>query len=251
MSNGLYVSAAGAEVQSRRLQTLSNNLANVDTPGFKREIAILQSRHAEAIERGTVQPGSGRVEDVGGGVEFAETKTDFTRGVLRDTGIATDLALDDENAFFVVRRDDRELLTRAGNFAFSDDGALTTQEGYPVLGDDGPIRIDPTLPWRIENDGRVLQGNAETARLRIAVPASRGDLAHAGGNLFAPLAPVGSADGAARRVRPGFLEMSTVQATTEMMELIETSRAFETNIRMIQHHDQITGALVNRVLKAI
>ncbi len=249
MSYGLYVSAAGAEVQSRRLQTISNNLANVDTPGFKRELAILQARHAEAIERGQELPGSGGIDDVGGGVELVQTATDFSRGAVRQTSIPSDLVLDDENSFFVVDRDGKEMLTRAGNFLFSPDGTLMTGEGHPVLGEEGPVRVDPSRPWRVSEDGRVSQGDAEVARLRIVQPASRGDLVQAGGNLFSPLAPVQTATGAGRRVLSGFLEMSTVKATSEMMELIETSRAFEANVRMIQQHDQMIGALVNRVLR--
>jgi flagellar basal body rod protein FlgG len=245
----MYLSAAGAEVQSRRLQTLSNNLANVDTAGFKRELAIIQARHSEAIERGLDRPSSRSPNNVGGGVELVATAADFSRGALRMTGVPTDVALETADSFFVVARGDQELLTRAGNFRFSSGGELQTQDGNAVLGDDGPIAIDPRLPWRIKEDGTVSQNGASVARLRVVKPRSLGDLTKVGHNRFSALAPVDMAPPAERDVRPGYLELSTVNAAAEMMELIETTRAFEANVRMVQHHDQTVGALINRVLR--
>jgi flagellar basal-body rod protein FlgF len=249
MSYGLYVSAAGAEAQNKRLQTLSNNLANVDTPGFKRELAVLQARHAEAVERGLDQPGSRSWNDVGGGVEMPETVADFSRGTLRLTGQASDLALEAKDTFFVVEQDGENFLTRAGNFLVSPQGLLQTQDGHNVLGDGGPISIDPTQPWHVQDDGLVSQNGIAIARLRVVKPRSLGDLAKAGGNLFRPLAPLANAGIAERKMRSGYLEMSTVQPSAEMMDLIEASRAYESNVRMIQNHDQMTGALVNRILR--
>jgi flagellar basal-body rod protein FlgF len=249
MVYGLYVSAAGAESQNRRIQALSHNLANVDTPGFKRELAIVQARHTEAIERGLDHIGSRSQNDIGGGAEIGETVSDFSRGALKLTGIASDLALEAQDSFFVVQRDGRELLTRAGNFTTASNGMLQTQDGYPVLGEGGPILVNPNLPWQIQDDGVVVQNNTAIARLRVVRPQSLGDLSKAGGNLFQPLAPVVTASLAQRRMRSGYLEMSTVQPAAEMMELIEASRAYEANVRMIQNHDQMVGALVNRVLR--
>lgn len=249
MPYGLYISAAGAEVQSRRVQMLSNNLANIDTPGFKRELAVVQARHSEAIERQLDFAGSRSMNDIGGGVELVESATDFSAGTLKRTDVASDLALDNEEAFFVVERGGRELLTRAGNFIFGTDGVLQTPEGDPVLGNDGPVRIDPTRPWHIQDDGSVLQGNSAVARLRIESPASLGDLVKMGANMFAPLAETTPVAAGSTRVLSGYLEMSGVKPTSEMMEMIEASRAYEANVRLIQHQDQMLGSLVTRVLK--
>ena len=86
MPYGMYISAAGAEAQSQRLEIISHNLANADTPGFKRELAILQAQHAEDIASGEATAGSGGIDDVGGGVVLAETVTDFSLGKVRATG---------------------------------------------------------------------------------------------------------------------------------------------------------------------
>jgi flagellar basal-body rod protein FlgF len=249
MPYGLYISAAGAHAQSERLQVLTNNLANVDTPGFKRELAVLQARHAEAIERGEDYAGSRSINDLGGGVRFAETVTDFSRGNLRRTGTRTDMAIDGDG-FFLVEKDGEQLLTRAGNFQFSTDGRLLTQQGQAVLSTGGePVRVDPRLPWRMNENGAIEQAGARVF-LALVQPRSLGDLAKAGENLFNPLADVLPVPAGRRRILNGYLEQSTVKPAQEMMDLITTSRAYEANIRMIQNQDQMTGSLVNRVLRS-
>jgi flagellar basal-body rod protein FlgF len=108
MSYGLYISAAGADVQSERIQIISNNLANVTTPGFMRELALVQARHSEAVEQGLAKPGTGSINDVGGGLRIHETLTQYAPGVTKPTGIETDAALVDtpgkEMSFFVIDR---------------------------------------------------------------------------------------------------------------------------------------------------
>ncbi len=250
MLHGFYISSEGAAAQSRRLEILANNLANVDTPGFKRELAVLQARHTEAIEQGDAYPGSRTINDLGGGVYVPETMTDFSSGTLKKTGGPTDLAIDGDG-FFTVEKDEQTLLTRAGNFQITSDGRLVTQDGYAVLSQEGdPIVLeDPSAPVRFSKDGMVEQFGVPIAALGLVKPTSMGDLAKAGQNLFLPLAETVPVAQNERNIRPGHLEMSGVKPTLEMMELIEASRAFETNIRMIQGQDQMLGSLVNRVLR--
>jgi flagellar basal-body rod protein FlgF/flagellar basal-body rod protein FlgG len=244
----MYISAAGADVQRQRLEVLTNNLANVDTPGFKRELAILQARHAEAIERGVAVAGQGELEDVGGGVQLAETITDFTPGNLRQTGTRTDFAIDGEG-FFLVEKDGQQALTRAGNFHFALDGQLQTEQGHSVMSVEGePVAIDPTLPWDTLEDGSIEQAG-DRIFLALVKPQSLGDLVKRGHNLFSPLAEADPVPNNERRILSGYVEQSTVRPAAEMMQLIETSRAYEANIRLIQNHDNMIGSLVNRVLR--
>ncbi len=248
MPYGLYVSAAGANAQSTRMQVLSNNLANVDTPGFKRELAVLQARYAAAIQNGEDTPGSGSINQVGGGMSVAETSTDFSPGPLKPTGLETDFAIGGDG-FFMIAQGKQELLTRAGNFLMADDGRLTTQQGYSVLSQEGaPLFVQPGVPWRVHANG-VLEQAGRRVAIGLVKPNHPSDLARAGENLFRPLAPTVPVNPEQRIVKQGFLEMSGVKPTLAMMELIETSRAYEANIKMIQNHDHVMGALVNRVLR--
>ncbi len=249
MPYGLYISAAGAHAQSQRVQVLSNNVANAQTPGFKRELAVLQARHSEAILRGEDYPGTRGVNNVGGGVYMSETVTDFRDGTLKPTDIPTHVAIDGEG-FFQVKKDNETYLTRAGNFSIANDGRLIGPGNSEVLNDGGgPIVIDPTTPWKIDNSGAISQGG-EIINLALVKPQSLGDLAKAGDNLFQPLGPTTPLAPDQRQVRAGYLELSGANPIAEMTQLIEASRAYEANIRMIQNHDQILGALTSRLIRA-
>lgn len=248
MPYGMYLSAAGAHVQSQRLQVLANNLANVSTPGFKREFAVFQARDAEAVERGQASAGSGTLNDLGGGVEFQQTVTDFSGGTLRQTGNPSDLAIDGAG-FFLVAKDGEQFLTKAGNFHFAPDGRLMTEQGHQVLTTDRqPIVINPTLPWEFQEGGTLNQAGNKIP-LAIVKPNSLSDLLKAGENMFSSQSDIRDVNLNDRQVTSGFLEQSSVQPAMEMMELIETSRVYEANIRMIQNQDQLLSSLINRVLR--
>ncbi len=250
MYYGLYLSAAGAAAQGQKVEVLSNNLANVDTVGFKRELAILEARDSEAIERGLASRGSRSLSDVGGGTGQTETATDFHVGNIRSTGFQTDMALETANSFFVVQRGQEKLLTRAGNFQLSSEGVLQTREGDPVLSsDNSPITIDSKLPWELSPSGVISQaGNA--SELALAQADKLSGLEKIGQNYFSTpqknLTPVPTED---RRVRRGFVEMSGVNPIQEMVDLIAAQRAYETGTRMIQNHDSMTSSLISRMLR--
>ncbi len=249
MPYGVYLSATGAHAQSRRMETLSNNLANVNTPGYKPQHAVMQARFAELIEQGKVPSGLGGADDIGGGVTIGPTETQFAVGPLKSTGRDTDFALNDPESFFVVQRGDEQFLTRAGDFLFDARGRMVNQAGDQVLGSDGnPIQIEPGVPYQVAGDGRVLQAGS-SFEMMLAKPKSLGDLSHVGGNQFKPLAEFDLVGGGQREVVAGMLEQSAVSPTRAMMELIETSRVYEANVRMIQNQDSVMGSLINRVLQ--
>jgi flagellar basal-body rod protein FlgF/flagellar basal-body rod protein FlgG len=245
----MYLSAAGADMQSRRIEVLANNLANVDTTGFKRDLAIIQARHSEAIEQGQDSSGSGSVNDISGGAFLRETVTDHGPGPLKKTDVDTHLAIDGEG-FFVVGSDDEQFLTRAGDFQRNRVGQLVTPDGLRVLNaQGGPIVLDPTRPIQVRPDGVIAQGGDQVA-LALVKPVSMGDLVKVGQTRFRPLADTIPVAAGERKVRSGFLEASGVRPTVEMMQLIEASRAFEANVRLIQGQDESLGALINRVLSS-
>lgn len=249
MPYGLYLSAEGAQAQSRRLEVIANNLANVDTPGFKRDVATFQARFAEAIQRGLDFPGSRSKNDLGGGVQVIETQTDFTHGTLLHTKLDTDFAVNGPGFFQVRGTDGETLLTRAGNFTMSAQGQLLTQtDSLPVLDDSGgEIRLDPARPWEFQAGGRIVQ-DSSSVQLGLAQPQSLGDLVKAGDNLFQSLGPTTAISPDERDVRQGYLEQSGVNPTHEMMAMIETTRAFEANSKLIQHQDSMISSLIQRVL---
>lgn len=249
MPYGLYLSAAGAHAQSHRLQVLSNNLANVDTPGFKPQQTILQARFAELIEEGQVPEGLGGADDVGGGVTIQRAQTQFAVGPMKSTGRETDFAIHDDGSFFVLRRGDEQVLTRAGDFLVDARGRMVNFSGDEVLASDGrPIQLEPGKPFEVAPQGLIRQGE-NNFELMLARPKSLGDISHLGGNQFKPLAEFDLVSKGDRKVVAGMLEQSAVSPTGAMMELIETSRVYEANVRMIQNQDNVMGSLINRVLQ--
>ncbi|MEX2185509.1 MAG: flagellar hook-basal body protein [Pirellulales bacterium] len=255
MPYGLYLAADGANVQSKRLEMLANNLANVDTVGFKREMAMFQARASEAQAQGLDQRGTKSINDLSGGVQFFETVTDYSAGPLKNTGMSTDVAILGDG-FFHVEKDGERYLTRAGNFSVNARGHLLTQNGEQVLSSSGtPVAVDPELGQPgIAEDGAVYQilpdgSRAVAGEVGVVRPASLGDLVKRGENRYFPLAPVSVVPPEERRLRSGFLETSGVQATSEMMQLIEATRAMEMNVNMIRNHDQMLSGITNRMLR--
>ncbi len=253
MFYGIYLSAEGAHAQSKRFEVVAHNLANVDTPGFRHQLAVFEARPSEEVLRGNDFSRGGSTHNLSGGIRVVETPASPAPGKLRYTGVPTDLAIAGEG-FFAVEREGEILLTRAGTFALSPTGALVAQVGgrwCPVLSQAGqPIVIDPTLgPWQITDDGTVRQG-ALAQPLALLRPLRWEDVTPVGENLYrvgGPLEPVPEGE---RKVRAGYLEESSVVPTREMLSLIETSRAIEANLNMLHLQESTLGALVSRLLRA-
>ena len=247
MPYGMYISAEGAQAQAQRLEVIANNLANVETPGYKRDVPTFQARFAEAIQQGAALEGDGSIHDVGGGVKIVETQTDFSRSSLRHTKIDTDFAIQGDGFFQLLADDGQTLLTRAGNFFVDPNGQLLSRtERLPVLDEGGaPIQLNADQPWQLVSGGIIEQQGSQTA-LGLVAPESLGDLVKAGQNAFRSLGPVSPV--AERDVRQGYLEQSGVNPTRETMPMIETSRAFEANMKLVQHQDSMISGLIHRVL---
>jgi flagellar basal-body rod protein FlgF len=247
MTYGLYMSAMGAQAQSRRIEVLSHNLANVDSQGFKRELSVQRARSSAAIEQKKDYPYTTSINRVGGGTFTGETVTDFSVGPLRATGNRADLAIRGEG-FFVTEKNGTEYLTRDGALTVDNAGVLKTQGGYSVLSEDGsPILItDPNFSI---SEAGIVQQNGGATPIALVRPRFPADLAKASDNHYRALSPPVAIPAEQRKVASGFLEGSNVKSTTEMMTLIEASRAYESNVRMIQHQDQTASTLISRILR--
>ncbi len=251
MSYGMYISAEGAKVQSQRLEFIANNLANLETPGFKRDVPTFQARFAEAIQQGDAYPGSKSKNDLGGGVKMIEVNTDFSTGTLRSTKNDTDFAVNGEGFFQVRTPSGETLLTRAGDFNIDAQGRLLTQTGRNEVLDDsgGAIKLDPEQPWQFLPGGLIDQAGSQVA-IGLQQPESLGNLVKVGNNAFRSLGTVTPVPTEQRDIRQGYLEQSGVSSTTAMMSMIETSRAFEANTKLIQHQDGMLSQLLSRVLRS-
>jgi len=282
---GIYTGAAGMVVQQNRLDALSNNLANVDTTGYKRDTPIEKAFPELLIRRmaddGVTQfPYRGFpigsfdvapvVGTVGTGVETNEYYTVFSQGSLKQTENAFDLALEGEG-FFVVDTPYGERYTRNGSFLIGAEGMLVTKQGYPVLGENGPIRLKLNN-FVVDEDGVIYENDAfgddpdrlvsmrenewentvEVDRLRVVDMRNTRYIRKQGDSFWATTEESGDAfvmDAGRPKVRQGFLEGSNVNPVTEMVQLIEVNRAYEANQKAIQSQDAMTGKLINEAIR--
>jgi flagellar basal body rod protein FlgG len=251
MPYGLYISAEGAAAQSRRLEVIANNMANTDTVGFKQDVATFQARFAEAIQQGYASPGDHSINNIGGGVKMFDVTTNFEEGHFAATNRELDVAINGPGFFHVQGEDGKPYLSRAGNFTLDAKGRLVTSEGQlPVLDQQfSEILISNETPWYMTPDGFIVQDGGAKA-IGLSAPKSLDELQKVGNNLFRPQGKMEPVPLDQRSVRQGFLELSGSNPINQMMAMIESTRGFEANSRMIQAQDTAIGNLVGRVLRS-
>jgi flagellar basal-body rod protein FlgF len=225
MSDALFRSLSGARAAWKTMEVVSNNAANVSTTGFQ----------AGRIAFETFGDG----EHLGEGYAAVSTVVPVRMtGPLKATGKVTDVALQGPG-YFPIETSEGLLFTRDGSFHVDSNGILATREGWPVLGEGGPIQIPPGETPRISTDGTVSSGSSGNLG-RLA--RMDGSLAHAGGNLWRATGPMLDVD---TPVTAGHLEGSSVDPMRTMVELIEASKHFEMLQKAMQSSDEMTSMMNN------
>jgi flagellar basal body rod protein FlgG len=250
MMYGLYLSAQGAQAQTTRLDVIANNLANASTSAFKRDLAIYQAHPPYDVENGAPSGGPQGWDNHAGGLSLAGVVTDFSHGSLQRTTGTYDLALAGPG-FFQVADEREQFLTRNGQFSISPTGELVTDTGLKVLNESGGTISVPANASSVEvnADGTanaLLEDGVTRAALgRVAVvePASLDSLEKVGNSLYRAHSAVAPA-GPNTFVRQGYLEASGTNSVMEMLEMIQATRAFETNVNMIKHQDDALSRLL-------
>lgn len=245
MIYGLYLSAQGAEVQSMRQDVLSHNLANSSTTAFKRTLAIAQSAESHDKHHGIPNQAPGDVDEQSGGVYVAETVTDYSNGGFMLTKSSFDVALGGPG-FMRVSDGSQEYLTRDGRLDFDRNGQIVQQgTRHRVAGLNGPLVIDPLgPPPQINSEGLITQGPETIGRIALVKPENTKQLTPVGEGLYKLEGkPISDQDETV--VKQGYLENSGTNPTLEMLELIESSRLFESNINMIKMQDESLDRLIS------
>jgi flagellar basal-body rod protein FlgG len=265
--------------QQWQLDATANNLANVDTDGYKKDISLHKAfpellMHRMADDGVYTHPfGSGDAAPIigklGMGVEFNELFTDFQQGGLKESGNQADLALDGKG-FFAVQTPWGERYTRNGSFIIGKEGYLETKEGYPVLGENGPLKVTANN-FEVDKRGNVWI-NAEYApedmvdrernewndtvlldSLRLVGFDLDRYLEKQGSSLYRATDVSGEAFQLTQAEKPrivqGFTEASNVDPVLEMVRMIEVNRAYEANQKVIQSGDSMLGTLLNQVAR--
>lgn len=276
-----YTGASGMRAQQFRLDAVANNLANVDSVAYKKDASIhkafpellLRRMNDDGLYRhpfgsGDVAPIIGKI---GLGVEHNELYTILDQGAMKETQSDFDVALDGEG-WLSVTTPQGERYTRAGNFVLGKEGFLETPGGYPVLGENGPIRVKANN-FQIDKAGGVWVNAAYADDPEVMVERERNEweepvlldtlkivhfdepryLEKQGASFYRTNDVAGPAHILTGDDRPaviqGFIEAANVDPVVEMVQMIEVNRAYEANQKAIQSGDQMLGVLINQVAK--
>lgn len=254
MSNAaLHVARTGLDAQNMRMQVIANNLANVNTTGFKRDRASFETLAYQAMQaQGAASSESTKFAtgtNLGTGVQINGTTKIDTQGSLQETGNALDMAVEGAGYFQIQLPDGRIGYTRDGNFNLSADGTIVNNDGYQLQ---PQIQIpEGAQNITIAADGTVsvvLQGQtepSEVGKIELARFVNPAGLQSEGNNVLTETAASGQAQvGAAGidgrgTIRQASLESSNVNIVEELVDMIETQRAYEVNSKMISATDQM------------
>lgn len=255
MNYGLYLSAAGTLSSMHRLDVMANNLANVNTAGFKPDEIYTRARLPERLES---QSASGLLdpqyllEQLGGGTLTEPSHLRMRQGDLAQSYNDLDLAIQGDGFFVVANGKPGSAadlrLTRDGRFTRNAAGELVmAATGLRVVDvNNQPIRLGAAGPVRIDAAGNITQNGQNVAQIQIATVTDKSTLAKEGHNLIRENSPrTGRTPATAAIVKQGFLESSGVDAILAMNQMINASKAVQANATMMQYHDHILGQAIN------
>lgn len=242
MIDAMVITEVGMLNDVQRLHTISNNLANSNTVGFKKEIAVSRP-FVDYLESAPPSRLFGTSTAVAR-PQFATT-TDYSAGTLKHTGNPLDLGLEGEG-YFALASEGGELYTRQGSFRIDASGRLVGPSGIPVAGVSGDIQLTIPDP-RIDQQGIVWEGNTEVGQIRVVRVVNPDSLVNLGVGTFAGTETTELSDIDVAHVRQGFAETANVVAMNEMIKMIETVRHFEASQKLVRSYDTMLDRGINLV----
>ncbi|KKC35666.1 hypothetical protein WH87_15650 [Devosia epidermidihirudinis] len=240
MENAQLISLSRQMALQRQMDVVANNMANINTTGFKGE-QLLFEEYIMPVARDRTFP---TMDQPLSYVQDWATIHDLGAGAVEQTGNDLDVALNG-GGFFAVQTPGGERWTRSGAFQINGAGNLVDLNGNPVLGEGGPIQFGPEETGiQIAADGTVSSSAGAKGKLRVVEFANPQALAREGKNLFSGGTPVAATN---TRVMQGFLERSNVSGVSEMAEMIRVSRAYESMASMTQRQDELRRSAIQRL----
>lgn len=249
MLRGMYTAASGMKLQQSRQENITQNISNVNTTSFKRELIISKSSFSKLLKNKDEVFKNTKVNELGTlelGVEIDEKNINYNQGILEETNSNLDFAIEG-SGFFAIEGEDGTYYTRDGNFKLDGVGRLVTNNGDLVLGEDvntGEVK------YITANDGKLQLDNKGTingdTNLIVRDFEDYNSLEKVGHNLYS-VRYGNILDGNNYTLRQGYLEKSNVDILEEMVNMIEVSRMFQTNSRVLQSYDDTLGKAVNEI----
>ncbi len=257
MNRGLYTASVGMITQMNKMDVVSNNIANVDTAGYKKDQVITRSFDEEMYMRVNeenslnIVPNGKNVGTLNLGNNVDVIRTKFTTGSLQSTANPTDLAIDGDGFFSVNYIDPSgnvtEKYTRNGSFSLGPNGELLTAGGYGVLDEtSNPIVIPSGTIPTVQEDGTVYANGEYVAKIKVTTFEDNSYLQKFGENFYDAVNGAVTTEFSGS-IRQGYTEMSNVNSVEEMVEMINLSRAYEASSKVIQTYDTIMQKEANEI----
>lgn len=256
MVKGLYTAYTGMINEQHRMDTLTNNLANSATTGYKKEGATAQSFDdvlGYKIKDTSEYNLPKKMGTLNMGVKIGESYTDYSQGAFRETANTFDLALSGDG-FFAIEYMNKAgetstKYTRDGSFTLTEEGFLVTKDGDYVLdADNNHIQIDPLAEVSIDRTGAIFVNGEHEQNIQVSNFQDLNYLSKFGENLYTPLEGATLIEGDAQ-IYSGYLEQSNVSVVNEMVQMISVTRAYETNQKIVQTMDDSMDVAVNNLGK--
>jgi flagellar basal body rod protein FlgG len=242
MNVSLYQAAAAMNAQQRWQEMISENLSGGTVPGFrKQQISFADVAASSPVNLNGATPSSFLIP-------VARTTTSFQQGEIRPSGEPTDFAIDGPGFFEVQMPNGDKGYTRDGQFQLNAKGQIVSKQGYPVLGNSGPIKFDPNnpAPLTVSATGQIMQAGVQKGQMQLVEFANPGQLTiTTGGYLIADqpgTTPMPA--GEQTSVLQGFLESPNSSPTVDMSSLINAMRIFEANQKVLQTEDERMGRTI-------
>ena len=256
MEKGTYVAVSGMVAQERAMNLITNNMANMNTPGYKADRVLFESYLNKSSEAGAEIPSGSEVnsgylpekQNDNSYLITSEAYTDYSQGGMRETSNPLDIALDGDG-FLAVMTDAGERYVRGGSFVFGPEGELKTSEGHDLINRDGnPIFLDGKS-FYLQEDGTITgMNNEELDQLRVVTFADKSVLRKEGSSLVAADNTEFAIQSEAK-VKQGYVEASNINPVGEMARMITALRHYNLFQKSIQSHDEMTNKLINDVGK--
>ncbi|THB75542.1 MAG: flagellar hook-basal body protein [Gammaproteobacteria bacterium] len=242
MADALAITKASMLYDMHRLQTISNNVANVATPGFKREIAT-GSDFAQILAVYTQQGVNATAIDSAQVTENVQNLRDLRTGSLKQTNDKFDIALD-KDSFIEILTPNGTAYSKGGRFKLDASGRLVNSDGFLVNGSSGDIRLS-TTEFSIDTTGKVFEGETQVGQLAVVSFENPEQLQYQGNGIY--LASDAARPGVNKhsKVLQGFVEQSNVQQADEMVKMIEVTRHFEASQKVIKTYDAMLDSAIN------
>ena len=264
MQDAMFSGLFGALTTEHRMNSIANNLANVNTHGYKADKLAFKDNLAyyahdeirEPILNLRDKPLFPEPKNMSR-VRIAVSQIDFSQGAMHLTNNPLDVAINGENAFFKVQTPNGEFLTRNGHFALSADGTIMTPQGYTVMGEGGAITVPQgTRNINISADGQVEADNTVVGRIQVVSVDAPHNLEKKGYNLYKArentrVTENNAFEGNRVRLEQGYMETANVEVVSEMVNMIETNRQFEAYQKVMQTADALDRAANDRIGKRL